>query len=114
MLKKLLFLILLLPLSGSAKMFPLTIPIPSVCWDSLEEAVSYHINLGEKVIGRGTIPSSKGFSGIVHLVNPLGPSWTILHIHKNKDTGDVMACSIVSGTVWEIFIPDYTEDKIEL
>ena len=70
--------------------------------------------MGEKVIGRGAIPSSKGFSGIVHLVNPLVPSWTILHVHKNEDTGDVMACSIVSGTIWEIFIPDYTEDKVEL
>jgi len=114
MLKKLLFLLLLLPLTGSAKMYPLTLPIPAVCWNSLEEAMSFHNNLGERVIGRGTIPSNKGFSGIIHLVDPLKPSWTVLHVHKNRETGNVMACVIVSGTTWEIFIPDYTEDKIEL
>ena len=114
MLKKLLLLLLLIPLAGSARMYPLTLPIPVVCWNSLEEAISYHDNLGEKVIGRGTIPSPKGFSGIVHLVNPVAPSWTILHVHHNKETGNVMVCSIVSGTTWEILIPDYKEDKVEL
>ena len=95
-------------------MFPLTIPIPSVCWDSLEEAISYHINLGEEVIGRGSIPNEKGFSGIIHLFGPLSPSWTILHVHKNKETGSIMACSIVSGTVWEIYIPNYKNNEVEL
>ena len=33
---------------------------------------------------------------------------------NNKETGNVMVCSIVSGNTWEILIPDYKEDKVEL
>ena len=52
--KKLLVLLLLIPLSGSARMFPTEFPIKAVCWDNIEEAIKYHEDfLGEYPIGKG-------------------------------------------------------------
>jgi len=43
--KKLLVLLLLLPLAASARMFPTEFPVKAVCWDSAKEAVQYHQEL---------------------------------------------------------------------
>ena len=43
--KKLLVLLLLLPLAASAKMFAHEFPVKAVCWsgeESVEEAIKYH------------------------------------------------------------------------
>ncbi len=40
--KKLLALLLLIPLAGSARMFPTEFPIKAVCWDDVDEAIQYH------------------------------------------------------------------------
>ena len=57
--KKLLVLLLLLPLAASAKMFPSEFPIKAVCWggeNSVEEAITYHQDvLGEYPIGKGWV-----------------------------------------------------------
>ena len=74
--KKFLWLLLLLPLSGSAKMFPTELPLKAVCWDNIDEAVDYHQEmLGEYPIGKGWI-SGKAFAAI--MFNPVKPSWTFL------------------------------------
>ena len=50
--KKLLVLLLLLPIAASAKMFPTEFPVKAVCWDNVEEAIEYHQEiLGEYPIG---------------------------------------------------------------
>ena len=50
--KKLLWLLLLLPLASSARMFPTEFPIKAVCWNDADEAITYHQEvLGEYTIG---------------------------------------------------------------
>jgi len=59
--KKLLVLLLLLPLAASARMFPTEFPIKAVCWNDMKEAIDYHQDiLGEYPIGRGWV-SNKSF-----------------------------------------------------
>ena len=54
--KLLLVLLLVIPLVGSAKMFPTEFPIKSVCWNDVDEAITYHQEvLGEYPIGKGWI-----------------------------------------------------------
>ena len=54
--KKLLLLLLFVPLVASSRMFPTEFPIKAVCWDSIEEAIEYHQDiLGEYPIGKGWI-----------------------------------------------------------
>ena len=109
--KKLLWLLLLLPLVASAKMFPSEFPIKAVCWggdNSVEEAITYHEEvLGEYPIGKGWV-SETSFAAIVY--NPVKPSWTLLSFHQHEDS--VIVCSITGGTQWELLSPG--EDKILL
>ena len=51
--KKLLILLLLLPLAASARMFPTEFPIKAVCWNDVDEAIEYHQEiLGEYPLER--------------------------------------------------------------
>ena len=109
--KKLLILLLLLPLAASARMFPTEFPIKAVCWDSVEEAIEYHQDiLGEYPIGKGWIDSKDEPSFAAIMYNPNKPSWTFLSFHINKDA--VVVCAITGGLQWEILSPG--EDDIQL
>jgi len=108
--KKLLILLLLLPLASSAKMFPTEFPVKAVCWDDVKEAVDYHQEiLGEFSIGKGWI-SDKSFAAI--MFNPVKPSWTFLSFHSSE-TG-VIVCAVIGGTQWDIINPGDEGEKLEL
>jgi len=112
--KKLLVLLLLLPLvatSAYARMFPTEFPIQAVCWDDIEEAVEYHQDiLGEYPVGKGWI-SNRSFAAI--MFNPTKPSWTLLSFHANEEDG-VIVCAITTGTQWDIINPGDEAEKLEL
>ena len=109
--KKLLVLLLLIPLAGSARMFPTEFPVKAVCFggeDSIDEAINYHQEvLGEYPIGKGWV-NEHAFAAIMY--NPVKPSWTFLSFHKNKDA--VVGCAITGGSQWDILTPG--EDEIQL
>jgi len=111
--KKLLVLLLLLPLAASARMFPTEFQVKAVCWsgeESMEEAIKYHQEvLGEYPVGKGWI-SEHAFGAIMY--NPVKPSWTFLSFHKNED--GVVVCAVTGGTQWEIIHPGDESEKLEL
>jgi len=108
--KKLLVLLLLLPLISSAKMFPTEFPVKAVCWDDVKEAVDYHQDmLGEYPVGKGWI-GDKSFAAI--MFNPVKPSWTFLSFHTSE-TG-VIVCAVVGGSQWDIINPGDEAEKLEL
>ena len=112
--KKLLILLLLLPLAASAKMFPLEFPIKSVCWNDFSEAITYHQEvLGEYPIGKGWInnESDPSFSAIMY--NPIKPSWTFLNFFQSKE-GELIVCAITGGTQWEILHLGEEGGKLQL
>ena len=114
--KKLLLLsLLLIPLVGSAKMFPTEFPVKAVCWDDISEVLEYHQEiLGEYPIGKGWIDSKDGpsFGAIMH--NPNKPSWTFLSFHQKEGEEAVIICAITGGSVWEIIHPGDESEKLEL
>ena len=108
--KKLLVLLLLLPLAASARMFPTEFPIKAVCWDSVDEAIKYHQEvLDEYPVGKGWV-NEHSFGAIMY--NPVKPSWTFLSFHKNE--GGVIVCAITGGSVWEIIHPGDEAEKLEI
>ena len=108
--KKLILLLLFLPLVASSRMFPTEFPVKAVCWDSVEEAIEYHQDiLGEYPIGKGWV-SEHAFGAIMY--NPVTPSWTFLSFHKSDD--GVVVCAVTGGTEWEILIPGSEGEKLEL
>ena len=111
--KKLLVLLLLLPLAASARMFPTQFDVKAVCWsgeESMEEAIKYHQEvLDEYPVGKGWI-SEHAFGAIMY--NPVKPSWTFLSFHKNED--GVVVGAITGGTVWEIIHIGEEEGKLQL
>jgi len=108
--KKLLVLLLLLPLAASARMFPTEFPIKAVCWDDLKEAIDYHQEmLGEYPVGKGWI-SDKSFAAI--MFNPVKPSWTLLSFHTSED--GIIVCAITGGTQWDIINLGDEEEKLKL
>ena len=110
MMKRLLILLLLLPLAASARMFPTEFPVKAVCWDNVEEAIEYHQEmLGEYPVGKGWI-GEKSFAAIMY--NPTKPSWTFLSFHKNED--GVIVCAITGGSMWEIIHPGDEAEKLEI
>ena len=110
--KKLLVLLLLLPLAASARMFPTEFPIKAVCWDNIEEAIEYHEDiLGEYPIGKGWV-SEHAFGAIMY--NPTKPSWTFLSFHKSDDGTGVMVCAVTGGAEWQNLSPGDEGEKLEL
>ena len=113
--KKLLLLLLLLPLASSARMFPTEFPIKAVCWNDITEALQYHQELlGEYPIGKGWIDSKDGPSFGAIMYNPTKPSWTFLTFHKKEGEDAVIICAITGGSVWEIIHPGDESEKLEL
>jgi hypothetical protein len=111
----LLALLLLLPLAGSARMFPTEFPIKAVCWNDVDEAIEYHQEiLGEYPIGKGWIISKDGPSFGAIMYNPNKPSWTFLTFHKKEGETAVIICSITGGSVWEIIHLGDEGGKLEL
>ena len=110
--KKLLVLLLLLPLAASARMFPTEIPIKAVCWDSVGEAIKYHQEvLGEYPIGRGWIINHEVPSFAAIMSNPTKPSWTFLNFHQQSE-GNIVVCAITAGSEWQELTPG--NDEIEI
>ena len=108
--KKLLVLLLLLPLAASARMFPTEFPVKAVCWDDVEEAIEYHQEiLGEYPIGKGWV-NEHAFGAIMY--NPVKPSWTFLSFHKNED--GIVVCAVTGGTLWETINLGDEEGKLQL
>ena len=111
--KKLLVLLLLLPLAASARMFPHEFPVKAVCWsgeESMEEAITYHQEvLDEYPIGKGWI-SEHAFGTIMY--NPVKPSWTFLSFHTNED--GIIVCAVTAGTHWETISLGDEEGKLQL
>ena len=108
--KKLLVLLLLLPLAASARMFPTEFPIKAVCWDSVDEAIKYHQEvLDEYPVGKGWV-NEHSFGASMY--NPVKPSWTFLSFHKNEE--GVIVCAITGGSVWEIIHPGDEAEKLQL
>ena len=108
--KKLLVLLLLLPLAASARMFPTEFPVKAVCWDNTEEAIEYHQEiLGEYPIGKGWV-NEHAFGAIMY--NPTVPSWTFLSFHTNED--GVVVCAVTGGTHWETIHPGDEAEKLEI
>ena len=109
--RKLLVLLLLIPLAGSARMFPTEFPVKAVCFggeDSIDEAINYHQEvLGEYPIGKGWV-NEHAFAAIMY--NPVKPSWTFLSFHTNED--GVIVCAVTGGTQWDILTPG--EDEIQI
>ena len=109
--KKLLVLLLLLPLAASARMFPTEFPVKAVCFggeDSIDEAINYHQEvLGEYPIGKGWV-NEHAFAAIMY--NPVKPSWTFLSFHTSED--GVIVCAVTGGTQWDILTPG--EDEIQI
>ena len=109
--RKLLVLLLLIPLAGSARMFPTEFPVKAVCWgggESIEEAINYHQEvLGEYPIGKGWV-NEHAFAAIMY--NPVKPSWTFLSFHTSED--GVIVCAVTGGTQWDILTPG--EDEIQI
>jgi hypothetical protein len=108
--KRLLVLLMLIPLSASARMFATEFEVKSVCWNDLKEAMEYHQDvLGEYPIGKGWI-SDKSFAAI--MFNPTKPSWTLLSFHSNEN--GVIVCAITGGSMWDIINPGDVGEKLEL
>jgi len=108
--KLLLVLLLVIPLVGSAKMFPTEFPVKAVCWDNIKEAVDYHQEmLGEYPVGKGWI-GEKSFAAI--MFNPTKPSWTFLSFHTSEN--GIIVCAVTGGTQWETIHPGDEEEKLEL
>jgi hypothetical protein len=111
--KLLLVLLFVVPLVSSAKMFPTEFPIKSVCWDDVDEAITYHQDvLGEYPIGKGWINSTDDPSFAAIMYNPTKPSWTFLSFHKGEE--GVVVCAITGGTIWEIIHLGDEEGKLKL
>ena len=112
--KLLLVLLLVIPLVGSARMFPTEFPIKAVCWDNIEEAIEYHEDiLGEYRVGKGWIvnKSTPSFAAIMY--NPNTPSWTFLSFHQTSEDS-VMVCAITGGSQWDVITPGDDAEKLEL
>jgi len=113
--KLLLAFLLVIPLAGSARMFPTEFPVKAVCWDDITEVLRYHQEmLGEYPIGKGWIDSKDGPSFGAIMYNPTKPSWTFLSFHKKEGQEAVIICAVTGGSVWEIIHPGDESEKLEL
>jgi len=103
--RKLIALLLFLPLAASSRMFPTEVPIPAVCWDSFEEAISYHKDiLNEYPVGRGFVQNPEGYAFVSISVNNETGKWTFLHFFRYQETNQEVVCAITSGHNWENII----------
>ena len=112
--KLLLAALLIIPIVGSARMFPTEFSIKAVCWDNSEEAIEYHQEvLGEYPIGKGWISNKSGPTFAAIMFNPVKPSWTFLNFHESTK-GDIVVCAITGGAIWDIINPGDEGGRLEL
>ena len=105
---------MLIPLSGSAKMFPTEFEIKAVCWDNAEDAIQYHQEvLGEYPIGKGWINNKNGPTFAAIMFNPVKPSWTFLNFHQSAED-KVVVCAITGGSMWDVINPGDEGERLEL
>ena len=103
--RRLILLLLFVPLVASSRMFPTEVPIPVVCWDSFEEAISYHKDiLNEYPVGRGFVQNPEGYAFVSISVNNETGKWTFLHFFRYHETNQEVVCAITSGHNWENII----------
>ena len=112
--RKLLILLLFIPLVASSRMFPSQFELKSVCWDNADDAIAYHQDiLGEYPVGKGLVLNKNGTTFAAVMFNPNKPSWTLLNFHQSNE-GDVIVCAITGGTEWKIIHPGDEGEKLEL
>ena len=108
--KKLLVLLLLLPLPVSAEMRVVEVPTKVVCWDSLTEALDYHAaKFGEYPIVK--LYSGEDGGGIL-LVKPDKTKWTFLAFKQDKPNNRTIVCAFFEGSAWGVV--NVPQNKIEL
>ena len=108
--KKLLVLLLLLPLPVSAEMRVVEVPTKVVCWDSLTEALDYHAGkFGEYPIVK--LYSGEDGGGIL-LVKPDKTKWTFLAFKQDKPNNRTIVCAFFEGSAWGVV--NVPQEKIEL
>ena len=109
--KKFLVFLFLISLPASSDMRALEIPVNSVCWDSVKEALEYHATIRELPIVR---MRSGDLDGAILLVNPDNTKWTFLAHKTNPVTNQTVACAFFKGSNWDVIMPPKPEEKIEL
>jgi hypothetical protein len=109
--KRILIALMLLSMPASSNMRALEIPVNSVCWDSVKEALEYHATIRELPIVN---MKSGDLSGAILLVNPDNTKWTFLAYKTNPVTNQTAACAFFKGDNWDVIIPPKPEEKIEL
>ena len=95
-----------------ARMYPTTLPMPAVCWNSLQEALTFHAETYKEVPILKLFPLEGQDNHGVLLVNPAQPSWTFLYF-RITEAETKTVCSISSGKEWHIVKPPGKE-KTEL
>ena len=109
--KKLLLMLLFLPLFASAEMKVVDVPVKVVCWDSLTEALDYHAGkFGELPI----VKLYAGDGGGILLVKPDKTKWTFLAFKLDKPNNRTIVCAFFEGSTWDVINVPETRDKIEL
>ena len=112
--KLLLALLLVIPLVGSARMFPTEFPVKAVCWDDITEVLRYHQEmLGEYPIGKGWIDSKDGPSFGAVMYNPTKPSWSFLTFHK-KEGQEAVISALLQVEACGIINPGDESEKLEI
>ncbi len=86
--KRILIALMLLSMPASSNMRALEIPVNSVCWDSVKEALEYHATIRELPIVN---MKSGDLSGAILLVNPDNTKWTFLAYKTNPVTNQTAA-----------------------
>jgi len=97
---------------SQARMYPTTLQLPVVCWNSLQEALTFHDETYSEVPILKLFPTEDQDSHGVLLVNPVQPSWTFLYFRTTEAETNAV-CSIASGKEWVIRKPT-AQEKIEL
>lgn len=108
--KKILMLLLFIPLFSSAEMRVVEVPTKVVCWDSLTEALDYHAGkFGEYPIVK--LYSGEDGGGIL-LVKPDKTKWTFLAFKQDKPNNRTIVCAFFEGSAWGVV--NVPQNKIEL
>tara|TARA_Y100000588_G_scaffold60133_1_gene59068 strand:- start:280 stop:627 length:348 start_codon:yes stop_codon:yes gene_type:complete len=84
-----------------ARMYPTTMRLPAVCWNTLTEALSFHAATYQELPILNLQPLDNQDSHAMLLVNAKTPSWTFLYFRQNDDKTKTV-CSLASGKEWDI------------
>jgi len=108
--KKLILLLLFIPIIVLAEMKVVDVPVKVVCWDSLTEALDYHAGkFGELPLIK--LYSSDDGGGIL-VVRPDKTRWTLLAFKLDKPNNRTIVCAFFEGSAWDtVNVP---QEKIEI